>query len=900
VLLNAKPFHTSITVSWSHAAIVCLFTFVWPYTSVWAYSAENTSVLDRKITVHLTNVTLDAALDAVAELADCSFSYSNTMLTTTRRVSVHYQNTPLREILTDVLKEELGSIQVQGNTVLLIAAAGQIKGTLYTQAGTPMPYATVRIDGTRIGTVSAQDGTYSFKIPNAGAYTVVATAVGYNMLRQTVDLSPGQILTINLTLQEASVHMNEVLVTAERTLASTATRMQTPTKDLPIPVLVIDGKQLEMMGSRRLNEVLQEQTGLALTTDPSGASNAQGLQIQGFDAAYTMIMIDGQPVIGRNSVGILDLSRMTVANIERIEIVKGTSSALYGSDALAGVVNIITRQHSLNTIHGTTTLRYGSYNTLDATADAAVPLLNKRAAAALSTNYYRTDGFDSDTGNPGKSMPPFHSYTIKGSTTAQLTPATNLNSALRYALRSQHNRYNLARDGNREDTNREEDISASAILRSKIIPHTDIQAQYYYTQYTAQSASIRINDITRERTPITENQFKQYFHRVETFANHDVSTNFKVTTGLGANVDMLDASRYNNRRSMENAFAYLQTYSTPSEKWGILAGLRYDIHNIYGRQLSPRLGIRYTPTDWIILKASAGTGFKAPSFQQLYLSFVNTTAMYSILGAAVFTEEIARLQQANEIEYIYPVAQQIGNLKAERSASVNAGFILTPVKPVTIEVNTFYNNINNMIFQELVAIKRINNGTTPGGSAQLYSYRNIERAFTQGTETNVRYAIRKGIEISAGHQWLIAKDKGIVDAIRAGRLQVRDSRGQSRYAETSDYFNLSFRSRQMINMKLFVTSERLGASASLRANYRGKYGIDDRNYENRFIDPYDLYAKGYVLLNATLEKKLLKQQLSLQLICDNLTNYRDILIPNLQPRQFIISASWKFEKKVYE
>jgi outer membrane receptor for ferrienterochelin and colicins len=296
--------------------------------------------------------------------------------------------------------------------------------------------------------------------------------------------------------------------------------------------------------------------------------------------------------------------------------------------------------------------------------------------------------------------------------------------------------------------------------------------------------------------------------------------------------------------------------------------------------------------EWIALKATAGTGFKAPSFQQLYLAFTNPSAGYTVLGAAVFADEVARMQNAGEIKDLYPIASQVGDLKAERSASINAGFMLTPARSLTVEVNAFYNNINNMIFEELVGMKQ--NGS------QLYSYRNIERAFTQGTETNFRYRLWKGIELSAGHQWLIAKDKGVVNDIRAGLKQVRTPGGHSRTATTADYFNLSNRSRHMLNMKIFVTHQRLGASASLRANYRGRYGIGDRNYPNNFIDPYDLYAKGYVLLNATLEKKLLKKKLSLQLICDNLTNYRNSLIPNLQQRQLMISAAWKFDKKAYE
>jgi outer membrane receptor for ferrienterochelin and colicins len=84
-----------------------------------------------------------------------------------------------------------------------------------------------------------------------------------------------------------------------------------------MPATVITRKQIEQMGSRRLDEVLKEQTGIAIVSDIGSGARAVGLQMQGFDSGYTMILIDGQPMTGRNS-GNFDLSRITVANIERI------------------------------------------------------------------------------------------------------------------------------------------------------------------------------------------------------------------------------------------------------------------------------------------------------------------------------------------------------------------------------------------------------------------------------------------------------------------------------------------------------------------------------------------------------------------------------------------------------
>ena len=132
-----------------------------------------------------------------------------------------------------------------------------------------------------------------------------------------------------------STHLQEVIVTGTRTERSVAT--------LPLPTQIITGESIKKSGLSRLNEIIQEQTGLITVPDFGGG---EGIQMQGLDATYVMILIDGQPLLGR-SAGTLDLSRISVNNIERIEIVKGASSCLYGSEALAGVVNIITKSRQL-------------------------------------------------------------------------------------------------------------------------------------------------------------------------------------------------------------------------------------------------------------------------------------------------------------------------------------------------------------------------------------------------------------------------------------------------------------------------------------------------------------------------------------------------------------------------
>ncbi len=99
----------------------------------------------------------------------------------------------------------------------------------------------------------------------------------------------------------------------------------------------------------------------------------------------------------------------------------------------------------------------------------------------------------------------------------------------------------------------------------------------------------------------------------------------------------------------------------------------------------------------------------------------------------------------------------------------------------------------------------------------------------------------------------------------------------------------------MANFKVFYEYEPWQMGASFRVNFSGRYGLGDRNYPNNFIDPHDLYVEGFTLLNATLEKHFLNRKIGVQLICDNLLNFSDPLVPNLLGRQFLVSLSWRWQ-----
>src|SRR5688500_17851273 len=224
------------------------------------------------------------------------------------------------------------------------------------------------------------------------------------------------------------IQAQDSLVTKElEEVIVTATRSERELQALPVPVMVIRQEQIQSMGSLRLNAVLAEQTGLAIVND-----HGTGVQMQGFTPEYTLILVDGEPLIGRTS-GVLELNRIALGNIQQIEIMKGPSSSLYGSEALAGVINIITKRP--NGVNGTLTSRYGTNQTFD--LGGSVNYQKNKFGLYGFVNRYHTDGYDLSPELVGNTVSPFTNHTFQSRVTYDFSSRTKFSLSGRYFTETQ-------------------------------------------------------------------------------------------------------------------------------------------------------------------------------------------------------------------------------------------------------------------------------------------------------------------------------------------------------------------------------------------------------------------------------------------------------------------------------
>ncbi len=759
---------------------------------------------------------------------------------------------------------------------------GSLSGVVTDEEGKPLSGIALTLDPDHKRALTDAKGLFNLKQLYAGVYTLTVTAIGFERQEQNIEVEAGKQARINIRLKRSNKALEEVNVKGmhhnpDNLIDMTKTAM---------PSYVITRAEIDMMGSRRLDEVLKEQTGLAIVNDIGSGNRAVGLQMQGFDSGYTMIMIDGQPMVGRNN-GNFDLSRITVSNIEKIEIIKGASSCLFGSDALAGVINIVTRKN-ITRPQGMAALRYGSFKMLDATLEGESPFAGKKGSVYVSGNYYRTEGFNA---NPyleeGKTAPPFDSYAFQGRGRYILNGKSTLNFNGRFVTRHSVNDISYGVKPSR-DVLDEKDLNTSLSVHHQFNNGIKLKGQYYLTRYQTSQQITEKN--SGEILP--GNQFKQYLHRAELQATGRPKEQIELTGGTGTAYELLDNTAYRGRKEMSNYFVYGQADWQLAAQLSLNAGARYDYHNKYGSRLNPSVGLRYQPLKNLTFRAAVAAGFKTPNFQQLYLVFTNIQTGYTVLGAEEFWREIQVLKDAGQITSVFPIAQRIGNLKPERSVSYSTGFVYSPVARVSLDVNVFYNDLQNFINYEQVAVKT--NGQ------QVFSYMNIAKAYTAGTEIGLSWRATKSLQLSAGYQLLYAVDKGVIDSIKAGTglyAQVYDTDlNKPRRATRKDYIGMNNRSRHMANVKLSYSHEASGFSGSFRVNYRGRYGFMEANQANNFLDPYDTFVRGFFLFNLAVQKTFYNKHLQLQLTADNLLDYRDQLMPAQQGRAVIAGISWRFFK----
>lgn len=665
----------------------------------------------------------------------------------------------------------------------------------------------------------------------------------------------------------------------------TATRTERKLSNVAVPVTIINEKTIRQAGSLRLADIIKEQTGLFITSG-FGA----GVQMQGLDPDYTLILVDGEPLVGRTA-GVLDLNRLAIGNIKKIEIVKGPVSSLYGSEALAGVINIITDKSFRDQLD--VSARYGTYKTFDGNIKASTRL-GKLGINAFY-NFYRTDGYSIRPFTVIRPVLPIKRSTPQVQLEYAFSNKTKFNLGVRYNQELIKNEIYVTNNSavtysHGRELNKDWNITPS--FTTMLSDRLKTSLRGYATIFNGQQL------LTTDQDKVYNDFQKHRFYRLENQTDYDLGEKLHLTAGAGYVIEQINSTRYDEGHDLKQndiAYGFLQSEWQATTKTRWIAGLRYDHNQLYAGAFSPKLAMQWALSPRLTVNASIGRGFRAPDFSKLYLNFTNTTAgSYTVLGAVDAVNVINELNHLGQIAYLRPDFEKIAELKPETSTGINAGLNYRLNDEWKFKSNFFYNDIRNLIDAREVAGRIIS--VEPQQVTQVFSYINVNRAITTGAELSAEYSKNRWSG-SVGYQLLFTADKGDLDNIRAGMVFTRNPDLSSRKLEWFEYQGLPDRSRHMANLRLNyeVPGNWFGG---LRIIYRNRWvpNANDSN-GNGVYDNFDEFAKGYALFNLSAGKYF-SNGFRLQTGADNILDHTD---PNYQPnlagRTFYLMAGFSLTHK---
>lgn len=484
-----------------------------------------------------------------------------------------------------------------------------------------IPFVTIALKGTTLSTMSGESGHYFLKNLPLGEYILIASAMGYTAREIPVKIIKNKTLEINFQLREEALNLDQVVISA--------TKNETNKKTSPAIVNVLSAKQFEINAACSMSETMNFQSGLRMESNCSNCGMPQ-LRINGLEGKYSQILLDSRPLFSSLAT-VYGLEQLPVSMIERVEVIRGSGSALFGSNAIGGVVNIITKEPLRNTLSvGNTTHIYQGGGTDTGTSlNGAFVSENNKAGAYIFGMARNRDSYDRN-GDGFSDVPELSSETIGFRGYYKTGLFTKVTAEY-------HRIHEFRRGGDKMD----------------LPPHqADIAEQL---EHTIDGGGLEFNAYTRNQkhrfsayASAQQIRRKSYFG---TEQNPDAYGRTKDITALGGVQYILSTEKflfspseivagieYSHNKLTDIILGYnrnIKQYTNivgaflqnewKTEKFNFLIGGRIDKHNKVNSVIfSPRVNLRYSPSETVGLRASYASGYLAP---QAYDEDLHVTAV---------------------------------------------------------------------------------------------------------------------------------------------------------------------------------------------------------------------------------------------------------------------------------
>ena len=476
-----------------------------------------------------------------------------------------------------------------------------------------LSFVNVQVKGTSLGCLTDESGHFYLKNLPEGKLTLVFSMMGYETVEKSLTLHRDTLIEMNVTIQETSFMIDNVVVTANK--------YATKQKEVATIVNVISPLIIESTTSNSMADVLNFQTGLRVEETCSNCGVPQ-IRINGLEGQYTQILMDSRPIFS-SLASVYGLEQLPAGMVDRIEVIRGGGSALYGANAIAGVVNIITKEpvrNFFNVSNSSAFTETGAYD-INTSINASVVSENQKAGIFLFGVQRNREQYDRD--DDGYSdIPMLNSTTAGFRSFFKTSDYSKLTAEYHHTTEHRRGGYGI-------DSLQPHESPLCEQLR-----HNIDAATMKWDMYTADnkhfvSTYTSFQHIGRDSYFGTNYNPNAYGKSTDIVSVTGAQYRFSYPCGI-MNADLSAGAEYSYNQLRDQILGYdrntLQKVHLgggyvqnewKNKQWSILIGGRLEQHSLLEKPIfSPRANVRYTPIDPIILRVSYASGYRAPQIYE--------------------------------------------------------------------------------------------------------------------------------------------------------------------------------------------------------------------------------------------------------------------------------------------
>ena len=476
-----------------------------------------------------------------------------------------------------------------------------------------LSFVNVQVEGTALGCLTDESGHFYLKNLPEGELTIVFSMMGYETEKRTVSLRRDTLIEMNVAIAETSFMIDNVVVTANK--------YETKQREVATIVNVISPLIIQSTTSNSMADVLNFQTGLRVEETCSNCGVPQ-IRINGLEGQYTQILMDSRPIFS-SLASVYGLEQLPAGMVDRIEVIRGGGSALFGANAIAGVVNIITKEPTRNFFNVSNSSAFtqeGSYD-INTNLNASVVSENQKAGIYVFGVQRNRQQYDRDK-DGYSDIPTLNSTTVGLRSFFKTSDYSKITAEYHHTTEFRRGGYGI------------DSLQPHESPLTEQLKHNIDAATMKWDMYTADSkhfvsAYTSFQHIGRDSYFGTNYNPNAYGKSTDIVSVTGAQYRFSYPCGL-MNADLSAGVEYSYNQLRDQILGYdrntLQRVHLgggyvqnewKNKQWSILVGGRLEQHSLLEKPIfSPRANVRYTPIDPIILRVSYASGYRAPQIYE--------------------------------------------------------------------------------------------------------------------------------------------------------------------------------------------------------------------------------------------------------------------------------------------